>query len=322
VALKLNGISVPAVWLASGVLNFFGEGYWYDDLFRYTMPGFGFKNALFTSKTTTIDPRKGNMPLLKDGITPRDLKPACIYVQPFKNFALNAVGLSGPGAEFLFKTYRWQQMKHGVIKISFMPVGKTSAERIIEVRRFAQLLKFFLPDFVSKVIIELNISCPNVGRMVCVLDTVEETNDMLAILGELGVPIVVKTDPLFSVEGLARIAKSTYCSALSPSNTIHFDKLPREDRNRAFPNGRSPLRQFGGGGFSGPIIKKYGVRCVQNCRLAGIQIPIIGGGGIDTASDVVEYHNAGASGVAIGSVVFLRPFRVQGIIDYGNMLFS
>ncbi|HYE59872.1 MAG TPA: hypothetical protein VEA18_01670, partial [Candidatus Kapabacteria bacterium] len=87
------------VWDASGVRNFDGNAWWYHSF----MPGLDFSGATFVAKTTTIDPRKGNMPLKKDGITPRDLFPSCIKVYPRKGIALNAVGLSGHGAEALLK---------------------------------------------------------------------------------------------------------------------------------------------------------------------------------------------------------------------------
>jgi len=57
----MRGIDFGPVWGASGVLGFFGEGYWYH---RYWKPfGLNFSGVTFVAKTTTLKERSGNMPL-------------------------------------------------------------------------------------------------------------------------------------------------------------------------------------------------------------------------------------------------------------------
>jgi len=102
--MQLRGVNFQPVWDASGVRNFFGEGYPY----HWPLKPFGlnFKGSTFVAKTTTLLPREGKMPLVKIGKHwyPREIKPACIYVDRKQGLALNAVSLSGPGAAALFAT--------------------------------------------------------------------------------------------------------------------------------------------------------------------------------------------------------------------------
>jgi dihydroorotate dehydrogenase (NAD+) catalytic subunit len=68
------------------------------------------------------------------------------------------------------------------------------------------------------------------------------------------------------------------------------------------------------GGLSGPAIKPIALRMVwQVARVA--KIPVIGMGGIMTASDALEFILAGASSVQIGTATFLDPTASLKILD-------
>jgi dihydroorotate dehydrogenase (NAD+) catalytic subunit len=76
------------------------------------------------------------------------------------------------------------------------------------------------------------------------------------------------------------------------------------------------------GGLSGPSIKPVALlkthQVYQVCKTHNI--PIIGQGGINSASDAIEFLIAGASTVGIGTALFSNPLIApkinQGIIDY------
>jgi dihydroorotate dehydrogenase (NAD+) catalytic subunit len=77
------------------------------------------------------------------------------------------------------------------------------------------------------------------------------------------------------------------------------------------------------GGLSGPAIKPiavYLVNKVYNEVAKGGGIPILGMGGIRTASDAIEFIIAGASAVAVGTGNFIDPGCaikiVEGIKNY------
>jgi dihydroorotate dehydrogenase (NAD+) catalytic subunit len=73
------------------------------------------------------------------------------------------------------------------------------------------------------------------------------------------------------------------------------------------------------GGLSGPAIRPIAVRMVYECRQA-VKIPIIGMGGIATATDALEFLIAGAAAVQVGTANFVDPFvwstLVDGLRDY------
>lgn len=156
----LQGIDFGPVWCASGARGWFGEGYW----FHKWVPGLDWTGSTFVAKTTTLEPRKGNMPLKSDW-TPRGLIPRGIVVWPVAGAALNAVGLSGPGAEALFETGRWQAWPDPFF-LSFMAVGETREDRVVEAREFAKLLRCHLDHFHAPVGLQVNLSCVSAGTRV------------------------------------------------------------------------------------------------------------------------------------------------------------
>jgi dihydroorotate dehydrogenase (NAD+) catalytic subunit len=68
------------------------------------------------------------------------------------------------------------------------------------------------------------------------------------------------------------------------------------------------------GGLSGPAIRPIAVRMVWECHQA-VKLPIIGMGGIATASDALEFLIAGATAVQVGTANFVDPFIWPKLID-------
>ena len=141
--MDIKGFKFGSVWGASGVQGFFGEGYWFHRIGRPF--GLDFKGATFVAKTTTLNPRKGYMPL-KNDFTPKEFFPKCIVVKSLKGVALNSVGLSGPGALALFRSGLWQRRTEPFF-ISFMSVAGDAKSRIDELRQFVAIFKNYLPWF-------------------------------------------------------------------------------------------------------------------------------------------------------------------------------
>jgi len=306
--MELRGINFGPVWGASGVQGFFGEGYWYHKW----IPGLNFKNCTFVAKTTTLAPRPGNMPLEADGITPKEWKPKCIVVKFRKGVALNAVGLSGPGAMALLDTGRWQARTKPFF-LSFMSVEKTAESRQEELRVFVRLLRAYLPEFKAPVGLQINYSCPNVGLHV--EELVTEVCQGLKIASALEIPLVPKFNVLLPVEAAREIARDPNCDALCNSNTIPWGALPELiDWKGLFGSDESPLKEYGGGGLSGRPLMRLTQGWVAQARAAGITKPINAGGGIMYPEDVDILMWAGASSVFVGSVAMLRGWRVRSII--------
>lgn len=311
----LRGIDFGPIWIASGSLGFYGEGYSYQKVLRPF--GCDFSGATFVAKTMTLEPRKGNMDLHGDGMLPWwRVMPKCIVVKPIKGVVLNAVGLSNPGAEALFKQKKWQKRGRPFF-LSFMAVREKKEDRLRELIEFMRIFRSHIFEFSAAVGLQLNYSCPNVG--VHIDDLIEEVNEGLSIAGSIKIPLVPKFDALFPVSAAAKIAKHSSCDALCVSNAIPWGKLPEKiDWHDLFGATVSPLAHYGGGGLSGAPLLPIVTEWVRNACIYGMRKPINAGGGILKPHDVDALFSEGSSSVSIGSIAILRPWRVQETIRYAR----
>ena len=191
----LRGIDFGYVLTSAGARNFFGEGYWFHRLWPWSM--MDFTGSTFVTKTITLNARPGNMPLCQDQLSPREFFPKCVKVYWRKGLVLNAVGLSGPGAKWLFAAGTWQKIESPFF-ISFMAVSAELKERREELWQFVELFSRELSKFKAKVGLEINFSCPNVGlKSEKLLDEVQEA---LTIAARLNIPLVPNFNPLVSPE--------------------------------------------------------------------------------------------------------------------------
>lgn len=280
------------VWCASGARGWFGEGYWYD---RHRL-----NNTTFVAKTTTWEARKGNM--LLNGLAPKAWYPDCIRVNFQAGAVLNAVGLSGPGAEALFDKGIWQSRVRPTI-LSFMAADSSRNIRMMKLQSYIRLLQRELPRFKAPVALQLNFSCPNAD-----LDPSFLVHDMRAaieIARSLGIAIVPKVNCLVPPLALAGIKG---IDALCISNTIPWGKLPEMIPWEKLFGQVSPLARYGGGGLSGnaiiPPIVDWLNRSILN-------VPIV-----TTAGQSIKHIAAmsKATYFEIGTVNILRPWRVPSMI--------
>mgnify|MGYP001568427696 CR=1 FL=1 len=313
----LRVIHFVSVWIASGTTNFFGQGWWYHPwLWLF---GLDFSKATFVAKTTTLLPRLGNMPMKRDGMTPREFKPKCIHVNLRTGAAVNAVGLSGPGLEFLLNTGRWQARRSPFL-ISFMSLASTPEERLEETRKFVSRMKMEKPRFRADFGIQANYSCPNGGLDPSGL--IKEVLTHLDELGALGVPIVPKFGPDLLPEAAIEIARHPACDALCVFNTLQWNNLPEAERLKFFGTTVSPLeKRFGPkfkGGVSGRPLTPITLAWLKKVRAMGLRKPINAGGGILSLEDARQVMRAGADSISIGSMAFLAPTQVRRTIRQMN----
>lgn len=309
----IRGIKFGPVWGASGVQGFFGEGYWYHWWFWFL--GLCFDFMTFVAKTTTLYRRVVKMPLGEDGISPRERFPACIKVKWFKGVSLNAVSLSGPGADALLQDGRWQQRKKPFF-ISFMSVGEKPADREKEFREFLTLLSGMVSGFSSPFGLQVNLSCPNTGHEQTEL--VAHAHTMLDILMEfnLACACIVKVSAEIAPKDGLRISQHPRCDGLCISNAIKFGLLPDKiDWKQLFGSDVSPLASMGGGGLSGKPLLPLTEAWVREIRRLGMNKHINAGGGVLHPRDVDRLFDAGADSVFLGAIAFLRPWRVRGCIS-------
>jgi dihydroorotate dehydrogenase (NAD+) catalytic subunit len=127
-------------------------------------------------------------------------------------------------------------------------------------------------------------------------------------------PLIPKLTPnVTDVASFARAAEEAGADAVSLVNTFLAMAIDVETRRPKLSNVM--------GGLSGPAIRPIAVRMVYECFQA-VKIPIIGMGGIQNATDAIEFIVAGATAVQVGTANFVDPFLWQpliaGINDYLN----
>lgn len=319
-SIVLREIDFGTAFVSSGTLNFFGEGWRNHKILKMIFPrGFDCGEATFIAKTTTLYAREGNMSLRND-LQPMRLIPDCIKINYSKGIMLNAVGLSGPGAEDLFYLREWQKRKDPFF-ISFMSLGETVEDQVREAEKFVAMLLFFLDEFQTDIGIQVNGSCPNTEHSTS--DVFASSLAILEPFQKLGIPIDYKigvADALTAgVTAIKEIERSGLCDCLTCSNTIPWGKLPELiNWPDLFGSDESPLKKYGGGGLSGKPLKPIVESWLRKVRSARVTMPVKAGGGVLGPDDALDFLRAGADGVEIGAMSQLRPFRVRDTIEAIN----
>jgi dihydroorotate dehydrogenase (NAD+) catalytic subunit len=142
--------------------------------------------------------------------------------------------------------------------------------------------------------LELNLSCPNV-------DEAPETAAELvaAARAATSLPLYAKLSPTpHDIAEIARAVVAAGADGLSLVNTILGMALD--------PVTLRPRLARGAGGYSGPALRPIALACVHACARA-VDVPIVGMGGIATGRDALDFVAAGATSVALGTVLFSDP---------------
>ena len=244
----------------------------------------------FITKSITLKPRKGNAP-------PR--------IVETDSGMLNAIGWANIGLD-KFIEEKLPTLRNMTPAVFVNIAGETIAEYVAVVERLAD--ESGIAGF------ELNISCPNVehGGVSFGTDPVQVTEITKAVKEASGGKVLmVKLAPAVTdISLMARAAVDAGADALSLINTFTAMVVDIETRR--------PILANRTGGLSGPAIKPiavYLVNKVYNDVAKESGIPILGMGGIRTASDAVEFIIAGASAVGIGTASFIEPDCAIKIID-------
>ena len=149
--------------------------------------------------------------------------------------------------------------------------------------------------------IELNISCPNVkdGGMAFGVTCEGAASVVRAVRKRYNKTLIVKLSPnVTSIADIARAVEAEGADSVSLINTLMGMAIDIERRQ--------PLLSISTGGLSGPAVKPGALRMVWQVAKA-VNIPVIGLGGISSATDAIEFLMAGASAIEIGTANFLDP---------------
>lgn len=214
---------------------------------------------------------------------------------------INSVGLQNPGIDAVI-SHELPELR----KVFHKPIiANISGFSVDEYAHCCSLI-----DKEEQVeIIEVNISCPNVhnGGMAFGTDPVAAAEVTAAVKAVTTKPVFIKLSP--NVTDIAAIAKACEAAGADGITLINTLLGMRIDTRR-----RRPVIANKMGGFSGRAIFPVAVRMVwqvaQACR-----IPVMGCGGVSSASDVIEMMMAGASAVQVGAENLRNPYACKEIIE-------
>lgn len=264
------------VMAASGTFGFGNEYTDFVDL--NTLGG-------FVVKGTTREPRQGN-PYPRMAETPSGM--------------LNAVGLQNGGVEHFVEEI-YPSLKHLDTEVVVNVSGACIEDYCATAERLSELEAIHA--------IELNISCPNVRQGGMAFGTSAE--GAASVVSEVRRVwprhLMVKLSPnVTSVTDIAIACESAGADSLSLINTLLGMAVDTERR--------CPRLSTITGGLSGPAVRPVAVRMVWQTAKT-VAIPVVGLGGIMTASDALEFIMVGAHAVQVGTANFIDPAVTVRIIS-------
>jgi dihydroorotate dehydrogenase (NAD+) catalytic subunit len=264
------------VMTASGTFGYGEEFSQYVDLEKI---------GAFVTKGLSLKPRAGNP-------TPR------IVETP--GGMLNAIGLQNVGIDaFIQKKVPFLRTVNTPAIANFF--GYTPDE-------YAELAARLdaIPEVAA---LEVNISCPNVkqGGIVFGTDPGCAASVVAACRAATKKTLIVKLSPnVTDIVEMAQACEGAGADALSVINTLTGMAIDLERRRPVLANVT--------GGLSGPAIKPVALRMVWQVAKA-VKVPVIGIGGIMSATDALEFILAGATAVQVGTASFVNPAAAQEIAE-------
>ena len=264
------------ILVASGT---FGYGIEYGDVVDVQRLG------AICCKGTTLRPRVGNP-------TPR--------VTETPGGMLNSIGLQNPGVDAVIEKYAstwagWQ------VPVIVNVAGESVADYVEVARRLEGV-----PGIAG---IELNISCPNVGRggLQFAIDAAAAGEVTAAVRRATDLPLLVKLSPnVADVRPIARAIADAGADALTAINTLSGIAVG--------PSRARPLLGNIYGGLSGPAIKPVALRIVYEAAQV-VDIPVVAIGGVTELADVLDFLAVGAVAVQVGTAIFADPTLPVRLVD-------
>ncbi len=280
--IKLKGLTLKnPVMTASGT---FGYGEEYADFVDLSELGG------IIVKGTTLHHREGN-PYPRMAETPMGM--------------LNCVGLQNKGVDYFIETIypRIKEFKTNVL----VNVSGSNIDDYVTAAAKIDALE----DIPA---IELNVSCPNVkqGGMAFGVTCSGIEQVVKAVREVYHKHLMVKLSPnVTNIAEIALAAEAAGADSVSLINTLLGMAIDAETRK--------PILSMVTGGLSGACVKPVALRMVWQVSKA-VKIPVIGLGGISSATDAIEFLLAGASAIQIGTANFIDPAIsakvAKGIVEY------
>ncbi len=210
---------------------------------------------------------------------------------------LNCIGLENPGAEAFVADILPTLAQYDV------PIFANISGNTLEEYEF--MAKTLTVEGVAA--LEVNISCPNVkcGGMAFGVQAESAAAVCKAVKSHTDLPVIMKLSPnVTDIVEITRAVETAGADGISMINTLLGMSVDLRTRK--------PLLGNIYGGLSGPAVKPVALRLTHQVAKA-IDIPIMGGGGIMTGEDALEFMVVGADIVSVGTATMVDP-RTIGII--------
>ena len=241
-------------------------------------------------KGTTLHHREGN-PYPRMAETPMGM--------------LNCVGLQNKGVDYFIETI-YPRIKDFDTNVIVNVSGSNIDDYVTAAAKIDAL------DAIPA--IELNVSCPNVkqGGMAFGVTCSGIEQVVKAVRVVYHKHLIVKLSPnVTNIAEIALAAEAAGADSVSLINTLLGMAIDAETRK--------PILSMVTGGLSGACVKPVALRMVWQVAKA-VKIPVIGLGGISSATDAIEFLLAGASAIQIGTANFIDPAIsakvAKGIVEY------
>lgn len=212
---------------------------------------------------------------------------------------VNSIGLTNEGVQALEKHYLLAK-KVGIKLIPSIK-GYSREEWIELIERTNRLNTPW----------QANLSCPNVPEGIVEYEKLEE---LLRLFREHSkTKIIIKISLATDYVKIAKLAEEVGIDALDCFNSIPWRFL--------FPGVKSPLK-FEDCGVSGWLNRAFVLEGIKRIRRVGVKLPIIAGS-VTCWRDILELKRAGATGISLGSGVFLPlPLKVKKLIKLYNQFYK
>ena len=237
-------------------------------------------------KGTTLEARFGN---------------ECPRIAETPDGVLNSVGLQNPGIDVLLseKIPQLRKVYDGVVIANISGFGLEEYVKTCTLADKCQGID----------ILEVNVSCPNVhgGGMAFGTSAAAAAEVTAAVKAACRKPVFIKLSPnVTDIVAIAKACEEAGADGLTLVNTLLGMRI---DINR-----RVPILANRYGGLSGRAIFPVALRMVNQVARA-CSIPIMGCGGVSSASDVIEMMMAGATAVQVGAENLKNPFASKEIAE-------
>ena len=280
--IRLKGLTLKnPVMTASGT---FGYGEEYADFVDLSELGG------IIVKGTTLHHREGN-PYPRMAETPMGM--------------LNCVGLQNKGVDYFIETI-YPRIRNFETNVLVNVSGSNIDDYVTAAAKIDAL-----EDIPA---IELNVSCPNVkqGGMAFGVTCSGIEQVVKAVREVYHKHLMVKLSPnVTNIAEIALAAEAAGADSVSLINTLLGMAIDAETRK--------PVLSMVTGGLSGACVKPVALRMVWQVSKA-VKIPVIGLGGISSATDAIEFMLAGASAIQFGTANFIDPAIsakvAKGIVEY------